>query len=139
MFDCPLYLTRYQHVRRCVLCQPSAVYCANQTLCTVLTKRRVPCQTSAVYWPNQRHFHRISGHGGSHAQVEAKGPIAIPELVFKHVDKPAAKSDIVFVITIRPNTRNTASPSKQAGFCVLRFVRKISLTFKSYDNTIRFT
>ena len=32
--------------------------------------------------------------GGSHAHVEAKGLIAVTELVFRHVGKPAAKSGI---------------------------------------------
>lgn len=93
-----------------------------QALCTVPTKRRVLCQPSAVYCakqalytvPNKRHFLRISGHGGSHAHVEAKGPSAVPELVFRQVGKPAAKkATAVFVIKIRLNTRKTASPSKR--------------------------
>jgi len=37
----------------CVLCQPNALYCANQELCTVPTKRFVLWQPSALYCANQ--------------------------------------------------------------------------------------
>jgi hypothetical protein len=39
--------------KRCVLCQPNALYCGNQALCTVPTKRYVLCQPNALYSANQ--------------------------------------------------------------------------------------
>jgi len=114
--------------KRCILCQPNASYCAKQALYTVPTKHYVLCQPSAVYcanqalftvpnerwyWPNNCHFHRIALHGGSHAHVEAKGPIAVPELVFRHVGKPAAKSDIRLCHN-HPSERKEHGISQQA-------------------------
>jgi len=95
--------------KRYVLCQTNAVYCANQALSTVLTKRCVLCQTSAI-------FVGFSGMADHKHTSKQKERVRYLNQFVSSLTNNLQKGTFVIVITIRLNTKNTASPSNQRDF-----------------------
>jgi len=103
--------------KRCLLCQTNATYCAkqtlytvqNQALSTVLTKRCVLCQTSAI-------FVGFSGMADHKHTSKQKERVRYLNQFVSSLTNNLQKGTFVIVITIRLNTKNTASPSNQRDF-----------------------